>query len=234
MITVLKILFRVIANIFRRNPRENPLHEFTEDEFEKIKFKARIALIDDEEVRHVKRLQKEGYNIVDYPDIENMDDFLRKKYHVVVLDIQGVGRQLAGDTEGWGLLRYIKQESPHHVVIMFTGADWSVTKYKSQVDIADDFIGKDLEYLDFKSKLDAGIKKAFSFKFHFEIEKKRLLGQIVDSTNINEIKDILFKYGADRNMAIKQVKRVTNNEAVIQAADNFLSISSSILTLISG
>jgi len=234
MVTILKIILNVFKKFFRKKPKSEPLEEFSEDEFEKLKFKARIALIDDEEVRHVQRLQKEGYNIVDYPDIENMDDFLRKRYHVVVLDIQGVGKQLAGTMEGWGILRYIKNEAPHHVVIMFTGADWSVTKYKTQVELADDFIGKDLEYLDFKSKLDAGIRRAFSFRFHFEIEKRKIASQVINSTNLSQVHDILFKYGKNKAVAMKELRKVSDNNHVLQAADNFLSISSSIVSLITG
>jgi muramidase (phage lysozyme) len=46
------------------------------------------------------------------------------------------------------------------------------------VDLADDFIGKDLEYLDFKSKLDSAIKKAFSPKFQFEITKQQIRSEL--------------------------------------------------------
>jgi DNA-binding response OmpR family regulator len=229
---MIKIIIMVLKYLFGIKPVPEPLQEYTPEEFEKVKFKARVALIDDEEVSHVKRLQKEGYNIVDYPDIENIDDFLRKKYHVVILDIQGVGKDLAGPTEGWGLLKYIKHEAPHVVVIMFTGADWSVTKYKSQVELADDFIGKDLEYLDFKSKLDAAIRKAFSPKFQFEIQKKKIASQIMNSDDLREVEDVIFKYGRNKEKALKELKKITSNENVIQSADNFLSITSSIFSII--
>jgi hypothetical protein len=118
-----------IKNFFKGG--EENLSDLPQEEFEKIKFKARVAVVDDEEVPHVKRLRKEGYNITDLNDIEEIDEFIRKKHHVVVLDIQGIGRKLAGHAEGWGILKYLKQECPHLVVIMFTGADWSVTKYKA-------------------------------------------------------------------------------------------------------
>ncbi len=222
-----------MKQLFRQfTSREAPLTEFSSDEFDIIKFKARIAFVDDEEIGHVKRLQKDGYNIADYSDIDNIDDFLRKKYHVIVLDIQGVGTSIAGAKGGWGVLEYIKREAPHLVIIMFTGADWSVTKYKSQVDIADDIIGKDVEYLDFKSKLDAAIRKAFSARFHFEVEKSQITKEIVNSNSLREIEEILFKYGKNKNKAIRELRKVTKNENVVQAADNFLSIMSSIFSLI--
>lgn len=215
---------------FQKNPE--PIHEFTNDEFEKVKFKARIALIDDEEIPHVKRLQRDGYNIVDYPDISEIDDFIRKKYHVVILDIQGVGSTLSEKSEGWGLLKYLKNEAPHTVVVMFTGADWSITKYKALADNADDFLGKDLEFLDFKSKLDAAIRKAFSLRHHFEIEKRKMILEISNAQNLAKIEEIIFKYGRNKDIAMKEIQKITTNQSVINSVDSFLSISSSILELI--
>lgn len=225
-----KLLKFLAMKLFQKKPES--IKEFSNDEFEKVKFKARIALIDDEEIPHVKRLQRDGYNIVDYPDISEIDDFIRKKYHVVILDIQGVGSTLSEKSEGWGLLKYLKSESPHTIVIMFTGADWSITKYKPLADSADDFLGKDLEFLDFKSKLDAAIRKAFSIRHHFEIEKRKMISEISNAQNISKIEEILFKYGRDRDYAMKEVRKVTSNQSVINSVDSFLSISSSILELI--
>ena len=97
-------MFKLIKNLFTKNENSKsielaPLKELTNDEFEKSKFKARIAFIDDEEISHIKRLQSDGYNITHFPDIDNIDDFIRKKYHVVVLDIQGIGQKIAPKTE---------------------------------------------------------------------------------------------------------------------------------------
>ncbi|MBK8670119.1 MAG: hypothetical protein IPN89_11930 [Saprospiraceae bacterium] len=61
--------------------------------------------------------------ISQFSDIDKIDDFIRKKYHVVVLDIQGVGLDIAEKSEGWGILRYIKANYPNIVVIIFTGAE---------------------------------------------------------------------------------------------------------------
>jgi hypothetical protein len=208
-----------------------PIKEFTTEDFETVKFKARIALVDDEEILHVKRLQKEGYSIVDYSDIDNVDEFIRKKYNVVILDIQGIGRKIAGSSEGWGLLKYLKDECPHMVIIMFTGADWSITKYQDLAKQADLFIGKDLEYLDFKSKLDSAIRIAFSPKFHFELEKKNLLKNISNADSLRQIEEIIYKYGRDKKRALKEIRKISTNPSVIQSTDNLLSIINSILDL---
>lgn len=224
----------MLSRIFKRKKslEPAPLKELTAEEFEKSKFNARIAFVDDEDISHVDRLREDGYSITHFSDIENIDDFVRKKYHVVVLDIQGVGKNIAPKTEGWGILKYLKNSCPNIVVIMFTGAEWSITKYKEEAERADDFIGKDLEFLDFKSKLDNGIKKAFSPKYHFEIEKKNLTKELTNSNSLEQIKTIIDNYGANKELALSEVKKLSDNKKVIEGIDNLLSITNSISLLL--
>lgn len=217
---------------FNFGKRENRITEIPYEQFEKIKFKARIAVVDDEEVPLIEKLQKDGYNITKYSDIEEIDSFIRKKYNVLVLDIQGVGKHIAGKKEGWGILNYLKNEYPHLVIIVFTGADWSITKFKEIGDLADFVIGKDLEYLDFKTKLDAAIKKAFSPKFHFEIEKNIIAKEITNADTFNKIRETIENYGQDKEKALKKVNKLTDNSKVIDSLDTYLSIVSNIFSLI--
>lgn len=227
---MIKFIKRILK---KRKPFElAPIREFTADEFEKSKFKARIAFIDDEEISHIKRLQADGYNVSQFTDIENIDDFIRKKYHLVVLDIQGVGQNIAPKTEGWGILKYLKSACPNTVVIMYTGAEWSITKYKNEADEADDFIGKDLEFLDFKAKLDDGIRKAFSPNYHFGIERKIIAKEVTNANSLEEIKNIVDNYGGNKQVAMAKIKEISNNKTVIERLDNLLSITDSISNLL--
>lgn len=228
-------MIKMISKFFNRNKEPNlaPLKELSAEEFEDAKLKARIAFIDDEEITHIERLRQDGYNIVHYTDIENIDDFVRKKHHVTVLDIQGVGQNISPASEGWGILKYLKQTCPNMIVIMFTGAEWSITKYKEEAEKADDFIGKDLEFLDFKSKLDNGIRKAFSPQYHFEIEKKRIFNEISNANTIEQIKAIIDNHGANKATAMNEIKKISTNKKVLESVENLLSITDSISNLLS-
>ena len=225
-------MVKLLSKIFNRKPNLAPLKELTQEEFEKSKFKARIAFVDDEEISHVDRLRDDGYNITHFSDIDNIDDFIRKGYHVVILDIQGVGKKIAPNSEGWGILKYLKNSCPNIIVIMFTGAEWSITKYKDEANIADDFIGKDLEFLDFKSKLDSGIKKAFSPSYHFELEKNLLLKELSNTNTIDQIRSVFDSYGANKEIALTEIKKITDNKKVVESVANVLSITSSISNLL--
>jgi len=228
------ILFKMLSKLFgKKTPDLSPLKELTTEEFEEAKFKARVAFIDDEEIPHIERLRQDGYNIIHYSDIENIDDFTRKKHHVVILDIQGVGQNISPTSEGWGMLKYLKSTCPNLVVIMFTGAEWSINKYKDEADTADDFIDKDVEFLDFKSKLDNGIKKAFSPQYHFEIEKKKLLSEMSNANTVAQIKMVIDNYGGNKSTAISEIKKISDNKKVIESVSNLLSITDSITSLLS-
>ncbi len=98
--------------------------------------------------------------------------------------------------------------------------------------MADFVIGKDLEYLDFKAKLDAAIKKAFSPKFHFEIERNLIAKEITNAETFNKIKEIVDLYGQDKDKAMRKLNKVTDNSKVIDSVDTYLSIVSNILSLL--
>ena len=213
-----------LKRIYQRSREAEVVNELSASELDRAKFKARIAFVDDEELPHTRRLRDDGYNITDFADIDHMDDFIRKKFDVVVLDIQGVGAKLTTNTEGWGLLKYLKNAAPHIVVIVFTGAEWSITKYKEQADLADDFIGKDSEFLDFKTKLDAAIRRAFSPSYHIELELLRIKKSMVEAKDTAAIEQIVRTYSFKRDKAMSAARKVTNKTEVLQGMDALFSI----------
>lgn len=223
-----------MLSLFRKKkePKFFPVKELTPEELDEIKLKARIAFVDDEEISHVERLRRDGYSITQFDDIDNIDDFLRKKYHVVILDIQGVGQSISPQSEGWGILKYLKGANPHLVIIMFTGAEWSITKYKGEADAADDFIGKDLEFLDFKAKLDDGVKKAFSPAYHFEVEKQKMLKEISSLATLEQIKEVIDNFGGDKEYAMKEIKKISSNKTVLESSERILSVVANIKDLL--
>ncbi len=115
---------------------------------------------------------------------------------------------------------------------MFTGADWSITKFRQQADQADDFIGKDSDYLDFKYSLDTAIRKAFSAKYHLDINKKQLLKYINKTESPEEILEIINTYGRNKEVTLEKVKEKTDNREVIKTVTELLNMVKSFTDLI--
>lgn len=235
MISLIKNFFKSEVALVKSKALRSDLYlrDFEFDQMLKLKGKAKIAIVDDEEIPHIKKLNEDGYTIKEFNDIQNIDEFINWKFNIVVLDIQGIGKELSTNSGGWKILNYIKSVSPHTVVIMFTGADWSIKDHKSDLQLADDFLSKDLEFLDFKMKLDEAIKKCFSYHYHFEIEKKRIQKIIKNTNEITEIEGIVFKYGKDKTETLTQLKNNKTHIDAINIVDNFLSIASNITQLVS-
>lgn len=223
----------IILVLFGNDKKPKHLNDFSEEDFDKVKYKVRIAFVDDEEITHIGRLQRDGYKITQYEDIENIDEFIAKKYDVLILDIQGVGQYVSETTEGWGILKYLKSSCPHLVVIIFTGADWSIAKYKDLADTADDFISKDLEFLDFKSKLDSAIRKAFSPKFHFDIFKKHISQEISDEEAVKKIERIVARYHNNKEKGLSEIKKITTNGNILKQVDTLLIVTNHISEVVS-
>jgi len=210
--------------------KKDKLKEIDNQSFETTKFRAKIAVIDDEEFPHMELLTDEGYNVTNFTDIKNIETFISKNYDVLILDIQGVGREIAGSEEGWGVLEYLKRIHPHLVVVVFTGADWSITKYKEKSDLADYIIGKDSEYLTFKMKLDAAIRKALSYDYHIKIFKKELQNLGFES---KAVEDIIKKYGHNKEKTKSKILKKFDGEKAIKVTDDLLGVLSSIQSLLS-
>lgn len=221
-------LLNINFNFYNNN--KYSLNELSNEEIEKAKKNVKLVIVDDEEVPNMENLKNDDYNIKILSDIDNIQDFVTKDYKVVILDIQGIGKKITKRSEGWGVLEYLKKEYPHIVIIVFTGADWSITKYKDKADLADFIIGKDSEYLNFKMKIDAAIRKSLSIEFHLKVLKKRLND---GENNKEEIESLIKKYGKNKEKVEKKLKKISSSEKTIQKVDNTLSIISSIYSITS-
>ncbi|MCY4418893.1 MAG: hypothetical protein OXB93_03490 [Cytophagales bacterium] len=204
----------------------------TLEDIERLKMKARIAIVDDEEVPYAKSLTNNGYNIHYYSDIDNIDEFLRKRYHVIVLDIQGVGKELSKKHQGFGVLKYIKSECPHVVILVYTGGRFSFAMYREESTLADDFIDKDVDFLEFKLKTDEAIRKAFSPSYHADIREKTLKKEIDNMETYEKVLRIMEKHHPmEKEKIISQLKKTAPNAGnrLVQKVEHYLASMTDII-----
>ena len=201
-------------------------HDPTIEDIENLKLKARIAVVDDEEVPYIKPLLANGYNVRYYSDIDNIDEFVRKRYHVIVLDIQGIGKELSQKHQGFGILKYIKSEYPHVVILVYTGGRFSFAMYREESTLADDFLDKDIDFLEFKLKIDSAVRRAFSPSYHAEVRERTLKKEIEDYDTYEKVSKILTRHHPmDKHRILGKVRKVTksSNNKLVQKVENYLS-----------
>jgi hypothetical protein len=131
---------------------------------EDIRKRARILVIDDEEFPYIKLFRKDGFSIDKWPDIKDLPKLESGYYDIILLDIQGVGREQSPE-QGLGVLKHLHNVNPAQIVIAYSSADWSL-KYQDFFEMADARLPKSDDYYKFKEKVDQLLKDRFSLNFY--------------------------------------------------------------------
>src|SRR5712692_9190275 len=103
--------------------------EWPKTPFEEIRRRARLLVIDDQEFPYMELFRRDGYTIEKWPDVKTLSDLQDGKYDLLLLDLQGVGRQESREQQGFGILKHLREQSPTLVVVAYSNADWSL-KYQ--------------------------------------------------------------------------------------------------------
>jgi archaellin len=165
--------------------------------FNELKRKTKIIVIDDENSFPVNLFQSEGYSIdkwnkvIDYGKLEN------GFYDIIVLDIKGVALHISDD-DGLGVLESIKKKNPAQIIIAYSQHSFDLSKAKFW-ELADEKIAKPSDFLKMKSKIDNLINTQFKPTRYIET-----LHQVLTKNNVAE-KDL-------KRLDIEIVKIIKTNK----------------------
>jgi len=123
-------------------------------------------VVDDGEFPYEVLFRAAGYNITKWDNVVKLEEIEQGNFDVVLLDLQGIGRDLSKD-QGLGVLRHLKKVRPSQVVVAYSNADWGV-QYKSFFDLADRVLPKSADYVDFRREVDELLLEHFSVGFHVD------------------------------------------------------------------
>ncbi len=132
--------------------------------FEEIRKRARLLVIDDQGFNYKALFEKDGYSLTEWRDVEDLTKLEDNTFDVVLLDVNGVGKLISNE-QGLGVLQHIRQTSPTQLVIAFSNAKFDL-KYQNFFDLADATLSKDVDYVDFKRKVDELLRSRFSAGFY--------------------------------------------------------------------
>jgi len=142
--------------------------------FDELKKRTRILIIDDENFEYIPLFKGDGYAIDKWDDIktEKLTELEEGLYDIILLDIQGVGKELSQD-QGFGILRHLKRSNPTQIIIAYSNSDYNL-RYQDFFQLADDTIGKTSDYFDFKEIVDKNIRKLFSYEYYYSLVEKEI------------------------------------------------------------
>jgi CheY-like chemotaxis protein len=141
-----------------------------------IKKRARMLVIDDAEFPYESLFRRDGYTIEKWADVTDLPKLESSFYDIVLLDLQGVGREQSAE-QGLGVLRHIRRSAPAQLIIAYSSADWSL-KYQEFFNLADAVLEKSADYVEFKRTVDKLLQQKFSLGFYIE-RIQTLVGQFV-------------------------------------------------------
>ena len=120
---------------------------------ERIRKISKILVIDDLDFPHLSTFDRDGYHIEQWSDIKNMRQLTDGDYPLILLDVNGVGRNESPDKQGIGVLEHIKKNNPSQAVILYS-ADTTGIENAVIVSKADAILSKGSPYLLYKEKID--------------------------------------------------------------------------------
>jgi CheY-like chemotaxis protein len=157
--------------------------------FDLLKKRTRILIIDDENFEYMPLLQKDGYSIDKWNDLvdEKVTELENGLYDIILLDIQGVGKDFSRN-QGLGILMHLKKINPAQIIVAYSNSDYNL-KYQDFFKLANDVIEKSQEYFHFKEIIDKNIKLRFSYEYYLTL----ILGKLDKSTDNKKINTLIRK-----------------------------------------
>lgn len=133
---------------------------------DEIRKRARILVIDDSDFGYLPLFEKEGYTIEKWNDVDDLNKLESGYYDILLLDIQGVGREQSKE-QGFGILKHLRGTSPAQIIITYSNAKYSMdTKYQEFFQMADATLAKSEDYVNFKSTVDDLLRDRFTLNFY--------------------------------------------------------------------
>jgi CheY-like chemotaxis protein len=86
----------------------------------------RLLFVDDEQLDIVGVLKAEGYDVEYWPDVESLEKLTDGRYHVLFLDVRGIGSKYGGN--GLDVLKYVSTYNPLIYSVVFSAKPFNATE----------------------------------------------------------------------------------------------------------
>jgi hypothetical protein len=186
----------------------------------------RIALIDDQTIPLIKTLKLHSYRIDHFKDVEKVEEL--DKYHIVVCDIDGVGKAFGSKFQGGHLIKEIRNQFPLKYIIAFSGKSFDI-RYNDYFKLCDNVMEKYADATDWTNCLDLGIKQLNNPVYVWNKARNLLLLNDISLIDVAKIEQCYIKsvVKADRNffdrLEIKN-SNYSNAASVISAIGTYIQV----------
>lgn len=194
-----------------------------------IKNGCKILFIDDKKFDIVERLkEKEGWkNTTRIKDLDSITQTELQEAHIVLVDIQGVGKKMGCTDGGLGLIVAIKEKYPLKKIIMYSAeSQGKVDSFHKASNLVDFRLRKTSTQYEFNSIIEKLAYEAFSLENCVSRIKAILYNEYSMTLSENEIEKKLAKISPENTsmQAISSVFNIQNAANIAQIIQLFFSI----------
>lgn len=190
-------------------------------EFEELKKRTRIVVIDDEDGFPVNLFQSEGYSVDKWTTVTDYCKLENGFYDIIVLDIKGVALHISED-DGLGVLTNLKKKNPAQIIISYSQHSYDLSKVQF-FQLADENIAKPSDFLKIKNILDNLIMTQFKPDRYITA-----LNQLLNKNNIR--KKEIVKFNNEISKAISS-KRKPDLKRILQFSQDKPELSNQLVNL---
>jgi hypothetical protein len=189
--------------------------------FVEIKRVARILFIDDHKFKLIDILKSSGWQTVQWvKDVESISCTEIDDAHIILVDIQGVGKKMKFHDEGLGLTIAIKDKYPEKKVITYSSEEaGKIAAFHEGLSKADSAISKNADPYQFEKAIEKHAQELYSLDECVVRIEKIITNELGYSPEHAQIKKALSK--------LKKKKSIDT-----EAVNSVLKISGSAATLI--
>jgi len=182
-------------------------------DFEEIKKRVRIVVIDDENGFPVKLFQSEGYAVDKWDKVTDVSYGRLESgfYDIIVLDIKGVAQDISND-DGLGVLVSLKEKNPAQIIIAYSQHSYDLS-YRKFFELADESIAKPSDFLKIKTIIDNLINTKYKPTRYIET-----LHKLLENNGINKIE--IKKLDAEMAKAIQSKEQPNWKKILGSIKDN--------------
>lgn len=194
-----------------------------------IKNGCKILFIDDKKFDIVERLkEKEGWkNTTRIKDLDSITQTELQEAHIVLVDIQGVGKKMGCTDGGLGLIVAIKEKYPLKKIIMYSAeSQGKVDSFHKASNLVDFRLRKTSTQYEFNSIIEKLAYEAFSLENCVSRIKTILYNEYAMTLSENEIEKKLAKISPEDTsiQTISSVFNIQNAANIAQIIQLFFSI----------
>jgi hypothetical protein len=142
-------------------------------DLEQVRKHARILIIDDQDPPIRTLFDRDGYHLERWPEIKNLSQLTDGHYHLILLDIQGVGLNESPRDQGLGVLSHIKSSNPAQLVVMYSAQPQNISRRDVLV-LADAVLDKDEPYVRYKEVVDRLLQQRLTRGYYISTMNREL------------------------------------------------------------